>query len=114
MVVNPWRPIMVGLKKKAAADRSDETVKGLIWLLFDTSLLTSGCDLDEPTQFVGCIHRVITLGLCIDDVDEGLGDDDLPPLVELDGAADEASMMEEIDCACLAAVALQFVVGCIV
>merc|ERR1712022_77508 len=85
------------LKKKAAADKSDKTVKDLIWLLFDTSLLTSGFNLDEPTQFAGRIHRMIKLGLSIDDDDEGLGDDDLPPLEEVEGAADEASKMEEVD-----------------
>merc|ERR1712242_605029 len=86
------------LKKKAAADKSDKTVKDLIWLLFDTSLLTSGFNLDEPTQFAGRIHRMIKLGLNIDDDDEGLGDDDdLPPLEEVEGAADEASKMEEVD-----------------
>merc|ERR1712047_199634 len=83
---------------KAAADKSDKTVKDLIWLLFDTSLLTSGFNLDEPTQFAGRIHRMIKLGLSIDDDDEGLGDDDdLPPLEEVEGAADEASKMEEVD-----------------
>merc|ERR1712206_77889 len=86
------------LRKKAAADKSDKTVKDLIWLLFDTSLLTSGFNLDEPTQFAGRIHRMIKLGLSIDDDDEGLGDDDnLPPLEEVEGAADEASKMEEVD-----------------
>merc|ERR1711920_364445 len=90
--------IMTELKKKAAADKSDKTVKDLIWLLFDTSLLTSGFNLDEPTQFAGRIHRMIKLGLSIDDDDEGLGDDDdLPPLEEVEGAADEASKMEEVD-----------------
>jgi len=98
MEINPKHSIMSELKKKAAADKSDKTVKDLIWLLFDTSLLTSGFNLDEPTQFAGRIHRMIKLGLSIDDDDEGLGDDDdLPPLEEVEGAADEASKMEEVD-----------------
>jgi len=98
MEVNPKHSIMSELKKKASADKSDKTVKDLIWLLFDTSLLTSGFNLDEPTQFAGRIHRMIKLGLSIDDDDEGLGDDeDLPPLEEVEGAADEASKMEEVD-----------------
>merc|ERR1712054_554667 len=89
---NPKHSIMTELKKKASADKSDKTVKDLIWLLFDTSLLTSGFNLDEPTQFAGRIHCMIKLGLSIDDDDEGLGDDDdLPPLEEVEGAADEAS-----------------------
>merc|ERR1711871_700579 len=98
MELNPLHPIMKELKGKAAADKSDKTVKDLVWLLFDTSLLTSGFNLDEPTQFAGRIHRMIKLGLSIDDDDEGLGDDDdLPPLEEVEGAADEASKMEEVD-----------------
>merc|ERR1712008_172878 len=97
MEVNPKHSIMTELKKKAAADKSDKTVKDLIWLLFDTSLLTSGFNLDEPTQFAGCIYRMIKLGLSIDDDDDLGGDDDLPPLEEVEGAADEASKMEEVD-----------------
>ena len=72
MEVNPTHSIMTELKKKASADKSDQTVTDLIWLLFDTSLLTSGCNLDEPTQFAGRIHRMIMVGLSIDDDDEGL------------------------------------------
>merc|ERR1712139_254594 len=98
MEVNPKHSIMTELKKKAAADKSDKTVKDLIWLLFDTSLLTSGFNLDEPTQFAGRIHRMIKLGLSIDDDDEGLDDDDdLPPPEEVEGSAEEASKMEEVD-----------------
>merc|ERR1712078_69508 len=95
MEINPKHSIMTELKKKAAADKPDKTVKDLIWLLFDTSLLTSGFSLDEPTQFAGRIHRMIKLGLSIDDDDAG--DDDLPPLEEVEGADEEASKMEEVD-----------------
>merc|ERR1719230_1539179 len=98
MEINPNHSIMKELLAKATADKGDKTVKDLVWLLFDTSLLTSGFSLDEPTQFAGRIHRMIKLGLSIDDDDEGLGDDDdLPPLEEVEGAADEASKMEEVD-----------------
>merc|ERR1712010_363046 len=98
MEINPNHSIMSELKQKASADKSDKTVKDLIWLLFDTSLLPSGFNLDEPTQFAGRIHRMIKLGLSIDDDDEGLGDDDdLPPLEEVEGSAEEASKMEEVD-----------------
>merc|ERR1712176_1406412 len=94
MEVNPSHPIMKELKAKAAADKSDKTVKDLVWLLFDTSLLTSGFNLDEPTQFAGRIHRMIKLGLSIDDEDDDV-DDDLPPLDEVEGGED-ASKMEEV------------------
>ena len=91
MEVNPTHFITKELKKKASADKSDKTVKDLIWLLFDTSLLTSGVNLHEPTQFAGRIHRMIKLGLSIDD------DDDPPPLGEVERAADGASKMAEVD-----------------
>jgi molecular chaperone HtpG len=96
MELNPEHPIMQELKSKAAADKSDKTVKDLVWLLFDTSLLTSGFNLEEPTQFAGRIHRMIKLGLSIDE-DEEEEDDDLPELDEVEGAAEEASKMEEVD-----------------
>ena len=66
MEVNPNHSTRSELKKKATADKSDKTVKDRSWLLFDTSLVTSGFNLDRPMQFAGRIHRVIRVGLSID------------------------------------------------
>jgi len=78
MELNPIHPIVVELKNKSDKDKSDKTVKDLIWLLFDTSMLTSGFSLDEPTSFANRIHRMIKLGLSIDD--DRADEDELPGL----------------------------------
>merc|ERR1712025_786859 len=51
MEVNPNHSIMTELKKKASADKSDKTVKDLVWLLYETSLLTSGFTLEDSSAF---------------------------------------------------------------
>ncbi len=94
MEINPRNPIIQELRKKADQDTSDKTVKDLIWLLFDTSLLTSGFSLDEANTFASRIHRMIKLGLSIFE-DDAKEDDDLPPLQESEAAAD--NKMEEVD-----------------
>jgi len=97
MELNPKHPIVVELRKKFDADASDKTVKDLVWLLFETSLLTSGFSLADPTVFAGRIHKLIKLGLSIYDDEPATNsadadDKDLPPTTE-----EEATVMEEVD-----------------
>ena len=52
MEVNPTNSIISALWEKANTDQSDKTEKDLIWLHYDTSLLTSGFSLEEPATFL--------------------------------------------------------------
>ncbi|KAK1417985.1 hypothetical protein QVD17_27121 [Tagetes erecta] len=94
MEINPENAIMEELRKRADADKNDKSVKDLVLLLFETSLLTSGFSLDEPSTFGNRIHRMLKLGLSIDD-DAADEDADVPALEEAD--ADAESKMEEVD-----------------
>jgi len=94
MEINPTNEIIKELRNKAQVDQSDKTVKDLIWLMFETSLLTSGFNLEDSSQFATRIHRMIKIGLSIDEVDAG-DDEDLPPLVDTN--TDVNTRMEEVD-----------------
>ena len=102
MELNPKHPIIAELKKKFDSDPNDRTVKDLVWLLFETSLLTSGFSLNDPTVFAGRIHKLIKLGLSIyedepaasasSDSGDKAAADDVPPTED-----EEATVMEEVD-----------------
>jgi len=91
--LNPRHKIVQELKKRADEDSGDKTVRDLVWLMFDTSLLTSGFNLEEPTEFASRIHRMIKLGLSIDEDD----DTDMPPLENEDENENTDNKMEEVD-----------------
>merc|ERR1711921_20917 len=96
--INPDHSIMETLRKKADADKNDKSVKDLVMLLFETSLLSSGFTLEDPAVHARRIHRMIKLGLGIDEDDETdtavVEDSDMPPL---EGESEDASRMEEVD-----------------
>jgi len=96
--INPNNAIINELRKKVDADRADKTVRDLFWLLFDTALLTSGFNLEEPTTYSTRIFRMIKLGLAIDE-DEEITDTEVPPsLEEVKGSStSEEESMEDVD-----------------
>jgi molecular chaperone HtpG len=94
--INPENPIVTELRKKVTADKNDKTVKDLIWLLFETAMLSSGFNLDEPSGFATRIHRMIKLGLSIEDIAEDQNaNDELPDLD--DEIPDDNTKMDEVD-----------------
>ena len=69
MEINPDNSIIKVLSEKVKANRNDATVKDLVWLLYDTALLTSGFSLEQPMAFANRIHKLIQLGLSGEDED---------------------------------------------
>merc|ERR1712137_840751 len=96
--INPDHSIIENLRQRAEADKNDKSVKDLVMLLFETSLLSSGFSLEDPQVHAQRIHRMVKLGLGIDedeaDIEEAADDMDMPPL---EGDAEDASRMEGVD-----------------
>jgi molecular chaperone HtpG len=93
--ISPKSPIIKELKRKVEADgEEDRTVKNITQLLFETSLLVSGFTIDEPASYAERIHKLVSLGLNVDE--------DASPAEEVDTSAAPAeaageSAMEEVD-----------------
>ncbi|KAG0646837.1 Suppressor of vegetative incompatibility MOD-E [Hyphodiscus hymeniophilus] len=93
--ISPRSAIIKELKRKVEADgENDRTVKSITQLLFETSLLVSGFTIEEPAGFAERIHKLVSLGLNVDE----------EPETEEETAAEEASAdapaesaMEEVD-----------------
>merc|ERR1712051_133894 len=68
--INPDHSIVENLRQRAETDKNDKSVKDLVHLLFETSLLSSGFALEDPAVHSQRIHRMIKLGLGIDEDDE--------------------------------------------
>merc|ERR1712029_152807 len=96
--INPDHSVIENLRQRAETDKNDKSVKDLVLLLFETSLLSSGFSLEDPAVHARRIHRMIKLGLGIDEDDEAeaavADDTDMPPL---EVESEDASRMEGVD-----------------
>ena len=76
----------------------NNSLRDIVWMLYETTLITSGFSLEEPGRFSNRIHKLISIGLSIED-DEDIVDEDVDiesgvvnePVTEID------STMEEVD-----------------
>ncbi|KAF7593173.1 heat shock protein 90 [Aspergillus hancockii] len=94
--ISPKSPIIKELKKKVEADgESDRTVKSITQLLFETSLLVSGFTIEEPASFAERIHKLVSLGLNVDEEAE-TSEEKAAEEAPAAAAAGESSM-EEVD-----------------
>merc|ERR1712079_128069 len=97
--INPDHSIVENLRQRAETDKNDKSVKDLVLLLFETALLSSGFTLEDPATHANRIHRMIKLGLGIDEDNvaadaEADNADEMPPL---EGDDEDATRMEEVD-----------------
>merc|ERR1711981_21785 len=93
--ISPRSPIIKELKKKVEADgENDRTVKSITQLLFETSLLVSGFTIEEPAGFAERIHKLVSLGLNVDEEPETAEE---AADEEVTGDAPAESAMEEVD-----------------
>jgi len=97
--INPDHSVIQALNDKATANKNDSSVRDLVLLLFETALLSSGFTLEDPATHANRIHRMIKLGLGIDDDDAAVEADaevadEMPPL---EGDDEDATRMEEVD-----------------
>jgi molecular chaperone HtpG len=56
MEINPDHSVINAINEKILADPNDKSIKDLVLLLFETSMLTSGFNLDDPQVHANRIH----------------------------------------------------------
>lgn len=98
MEINPDHAIIKSLKEKVDADKNDKSVKDLVVLLYETSLLSSGFSLENPQTHGERIFRMIKMGLGIDEDETDIAvETDKPAPAEDMPQLEESSRMEEVD-----------------
>ena len=94
--ISPKSAIIKELKNKVETDgENDRTVKSITMLLYETSLLVSGFTIDEPAQYAERIHKLVSLGLNVDEAPEAADEAATEAAAPAEAAGESA--MEEVD-----------------
>jgi len=92
--VNPENPIIMNLLEKVGKEVVDPTVKDIVWMLYETSIINGGFSLEEPSKFTSRIHKLIGLGLSLEESELEL---EAEAEVEAEVELEADSTMEEVD-----------------
>lgn len=92
MEINPSNKVIKALVEKVSVDRTDNSIKDFIWLLYESSLLSSGFSLEDPNVFVDRLQHILAVGLSVDTSDE-------PEVTVLNesNVVESNSTMEQVD-----------------
>ena len=100
MEINPHHIIIKALKDRLD-DENNGSLKDLVHLIFESSLIASGFNIEEPTTFVNRINKMIKLGLSLDEKDEDEKDEDAKEEDEKEEdekeKEEEETSMEDVD-----------------
>jgi molecular chaperone HtpG len=95
--LNSEHVIVKDLINKFNSDKNDITLKNLVNLMYDTSLLASGFTIEDPKLFSDRMYNMIKLGLSIDETDDD-NKDDIDQDKQCDISDDTVeTKMEEVD-----------------
>lgn len=112
--LNPNSKLIQKLLEKFNEDKHAKSVKDLVWLFFESSMISAGFSLDKPAMLSKRIFNIASLALSVDEledvedvgkVDENANFPDMPNLENLNDDANDdtnddtnnASNMEQLD-----------------
>jgi molecular chaperone HtpG len=96
MEINPHHIIIKTLKERYAKDENSNVLTDLVNLIFESSLIASGFNIEEPATFVNRINNMIKLGLSLDETEE-TQEEKAQECEEIEQTEDEETHMEEVD-----------------
>lgn len=95
--LNPDNSVIKELNSKLSVDKNDKTIKDIVWLLYETTLINSGFQLEEPSMFCNRINRMIKMGLSVEDDEEGVEENVIDEIMNDNVDSVEESNMEDLD-----------------
>jgi molecular chaperone HtpG len=96
MELNPYNKTIQTIKAKMSNEDEVKTVRDLIHMLYDITLLSSGMSLEDPVSFSNRMVKLINIGLGVDNDEEDVVVQS-EEQAETSNQPEEESTMEEVD-----------------